>query len=226
MSRVAKAVLCIVALIHLSHASDPCFSLQTFGHGFDVVVDGGNDPVDGVGVHPPRLEAGRVVVHVRAGSCTGVDFQAQVQHHGSRNGLCSTWLELVHGSECVDNVGMDDLGRTTRRVSVPLPRDIGNCSTVLFAFPPGQQYEYYNLVLPAAVAGNVYGSTRSAVDVLVARHALDHDLLREQEAQPTSMVGSTDLIHKVAEMNMNRTAVEDPKITCCHDDLAHVSARS
>jgi len=172
------------------------------------------------------LLAGRVVVHVRAGSCTGVDFQAQVQHHGSRNGLCSTWLELVNGSECVDNVGMDDLGRTTRRVSVPLPRDVGNCSTLVFAFPPGQQYEYYNLVLPAAVAGTVYGSTRSAVDVLVARHVLDHDLLREQEAQPTSTVGSTDLIHKVAEMNMNRTAVEEPKLTCCHDDLAHVSARS
>eukprot|EP00444_Apocalathium_aciculiferum_P065810 CAMPEP_0183558194 /NCGR_PEP_ID=MMETSP0371-20130417/87885_1 /TAXON_ID=268820 /ORGANISM="Peridinium aciculiferum, Strain PAER-2" /LENGTH=226 /DNA_ID=CAMNT_0025765505 /DNA_START=35 /DNA_END=716 /DNA_ORIENTATION=- len=226
MSRVARAVLCIVALLHLAHASDPCFSLQTFGHGFDVVVDGGNDPVDGVGVHPPRLEARRVVVHVRAGSCTGVDFQAQ------SNTTAAGMDSVPHGwSSCMvpsawTTWGMDVLGRTTRRVSVPLPREADNCSTLLFAFPPGQQYEYYNLVLPAAVAGTVYGSTRSAVDVLVARHVLDHDLLREQEAQPTSTVGSTDLIHKVAEMNMKRTAVEDLKLTCCHDDLGNVSARS
>mmetsp|Transcript_81181 Transcript_81181/g.206273 ORF Transcript_81181/g.206273 Transcript_81181/m.206273 type:complete len:196 (+) Transcript_81181:135-722(+) len=158
---------------------------------------------------------------------------AQVSTSRRRSNTTAAGMDSVpHGwSSCMvpsawTTWGMDVLGRTTRRVSVPLPREADNCSTLLFAFPPGQQYEYYNLVLPAAVAGTVYGSTRSAVDVLVARHVLDHDLLREQEAQPTSTVGSTDLIHKVAEMNMKRTAVEDLKLTCCHDDLGNVSARS
>uniref|UniRef100_A0A7S0AGT4 Uncharacterized protein n=1 Tax=Pyrodinium bahamense TaxID=73915 RepID=A0A7S0AGT4_9DINO len=125
-------------------ASDPCFAVQSFGHGFDVVVGGGDDALTGA---PPRLEAGNLVVQVECDAgCTRADFRPRVREHGSRGGLCAVWLELeAEAAQCTAGFPR----RTSQEVRVPLPAGAHNCSTLLFAFPPGQRYEYFRLTDPA-----------------------------------------------------------------------------
>mmetsp|Transcript_45355 Transcript_45355/g.144586 ORF Transcript_45355/g.144586 Transcript_45355/m.144586 type:complete len:220 (+) Transcript_45355:68-727(+) len=135
-----RVLLAAVAAVGLQVAagSDPCFQLQRFGSGFDVA------PFAGGGGTPPRLEGGDSVVAEVAyeGPCRS-DFEVQLQPHGTRGGLCAVWLSRAAegGEPCAEG----EVQRWAHEVKLALPPSADACQSLLFGFPPGQQYEYYRL---------------------------------------------------------------------------------
>mmetsp|Transcript_4110 Transcript_4110/g.11666 ORF Transcript_4110/g.11666 Transcript_4110/m.11666 type:complete len:191 (-) Transcript_4110:254-826(-) len=128
------AVLGISLLLVATSASDPCFAKQAFGSGFDVAMEGAS-------ALPPRTEAQELVVPVEYDGCGRDAFHVEFKEHESRGGLCAVWLERDGAGECEAG----DSRRVAHDVRLPLPPAAASCTTLLFAFPPGQRYEYYSL---------------------------------------------------------------------------------
>eukprot|EP00931_Biecheleriopsis_adriatica_P013200 TRINITY_DN114552_c0_g1_i1.p1 TRINITY_DN114552_c0_g1~~TRINITY_DN114552_c0_g1_i1.p1 ORF type:complete len:186 (-),score=36.69 TRINITY_DN114552_c0_g1_i1:93-650(-) len=122
-------------------ASDPCFAKQNFGKGFDIVADENGELL------PPQLDdAGHLLVNVRYVGCPADEFHVRFEEHSSRGGVCAVWLDHAPASagECGAGMPLE----LQRHVDAPLPKEAAraNCtSSLLFAFPPGQRYEYYKL---------------------------------------------------------------------------------
>mmetsp|Transcript_149154 Transcript_149154/g.285841 ORF Transcript_149154/g.285841 Transcript_149154/m.285841 type:complete len:208 (-) Transcript_149154:47-670(-) len=145
-SPVAKRGYCFASVLLYAlgraGASDPCFAKQQFGEKFDVKTNGV--------FQPPRVEAGDLLVQVEYTSCEPDGFNARLQERSSGDSICAVWLERDFGALPSDAVACvaGGLRRFSHEVRLPLPAASQNCTTLLFAFPPGQQYEYYNLAAP------------------------------------------------------------------------------
>ncbi|CAK0878773.1 unnamed protein product [Prorocentrum cordatum] len=139
--------LLLAAAAGRAGASDPCFSrrlrAQRFGHGFGVSAGGGESGP------PPRLEADAFVAHVRYDGCAELDFYPRLKQHETRGGLCAVWLERQEAAPAACGPGQEER-RLEHEVRVSLPAAAANCSSLLFAFPPGQRFEYYDLARPPA----------------------------------------------------------------------------
>eukprot|EP00746_Dinoflagellata_sp_MGD_P000214 gnl/MRDRNA2_/MRDRNA2_100384_c0_seq1.p1 gnl/MRDRNA2_/MRDRNA2_100384_c0~~gnl/MRDRNA2_/MRDRNA2_100384_c0_seq1.p1 ORF type:complete len:185 (+),score=35.75 gnl/MRDRNA2_/MRDRNA2_100384_c0_seq1:60-614(+) len=115
-------------------ASDPCFSKQNFGAGFDVEL---------VQAEPPSLNSlNQVVATIKYDGCAEAKFSLQTQRHGTNDGLVAVYLERNPDNALCS---AEKAQRFSHAVNLPLPAHVFNASNLLFAFPPGQAFEYYQL---------------------------------------------------------------------------------
>mmetsp|Transcript_31529 Transcript_31529/g.61938 ORF Transcript_31529/g.61938 Transcript_31529/m.61938 type:complete len:182 (+) Transcript_31529:113-658(+) len=140
MVPVQLAMIGIVVRLACIGASDPCFDAQRFGYGFDVATDDALRP-------SPHVDAGQLVAHVRYDSCMRGEFHIQFKSHETRGDICAVWFDRANESarSCSQGASSRHL---MHEVRAPLPSEAGDCRTLLFAFPPGQRYEYLNLGVP------------------------------------------------------------------------------